>query len=116
MHSDNILKKVLEKVVSFCLFALPPIKAPFGCSAMFHFCLAESFLLPSLQDLLWHQRAIRTTCEWAGYEPGAVHLPARLSSGCVSERHTPHTHPHTRAVIGQLPPSVLGIATETKSS
>lgn len=50
---------------------------------------------------------------WAGREPGTVHLRARPSFGCVSET-PPHTH--TQTVIGQLPPPVLRIATETKSS
>lgn len=80
-----------------CLFALPPVKAPFGCSAMFHFYLAESFLLSRVHDLFWHRKAIRTTYKWAGCEPGTLHLLACRSSGCVSETHTPmHTHTHTR--------------------
>lgn len=79
---------------------------------MFPFCLAESFLLPRLQDLFWQQRAVRTTCEWAGCEPGPVQPPVCPATGYVA---LTHTH-NTRAIIGQFPPPVLGIATETKSS
>lgn len=86
-------KKKSHLFLFVCLFALSPIKAPFGRSVMFHFCLAESFLLPRVQDLFWHQRAVKTTYKWAGGEPWTVHLPARTSSGGVSETHPPpHTH------------------------
>lgn len=80
-----------------CLFALPQIKAPLGRAVVFHFGPTESFLLPGVQGLFRHQRAVRKACKWVGCEPGTAHLPAPQSPGCVPETAspTPHTPTYT---------------------